>query len=89
MRFIEAVNAGMAAAERGDFVEHEEVGAKIRQILPAVNAPALDHSRTVSEVGVQEFFTGDTVQADFAEHFAERIVSCDKDGSLHCQQSLD
>ena len=32
-RFIEAVNLGLAAAERGDFVEHSEVGAKIQQIL--------------------------------------------------------
>jgi predicted transcriptional regulator len=31
--FIEAVNIGLAAAERGDFVEHEEVGKKLRQIL--------------------------------------------------------
>ncbi len=32
-RFIEAVNLGLAAADRGDFVEHEEVGAKIQQML--------------------------------------------------------
>jgi predicted transcriptional regulator len=32
-RFIEAVNLGLAAADRGDFVEHDEVGAKIQQIL--------------------------------------------------------
>jgi len=32
-RFIEAVNLGLAAAERGDFVEHEEVGKKLKQIL--------------------------------------------------------
>jgi predicted transcriptional regulator len=32
-RFIEAVNVGLAAAERGDFVEHEEVGRKLKQIL--------------------------------------------------------
>ncbi len=31
--FIEAVNLGLAAAERGDFVEHEEVGKKVKQIL--------------------------------------------------------
>jgi predicted transcriptional regulator len=31
--FIEAVNIGLAAADRGDFVEHEEVGKKLRQIL--------------------------------------------------------
>jgi predicted transcriptional regulator len=31
--FVEAVNVGLAAAERGDFVEHEEVGKKVRQIL--------------------------------------------------------
>jgi predicted transcriptional regulator len=32
-RFIEAVNIGLAAAKRGDFVEHEEVGKKVKQIL--------------------------------------------------------
>ncbi|MGB8011708.1 MAG: hypothetical protein WCF68_08845 [Terriglobales bacterium] len=32
-RFIEAVNLGLASAERGEFVEHSEVGAKIQQIL--------------------------------------------------------
>jgi predicted transcriptional regulator len=32
-RFIEAVNIGLAAADRGDFVEHEDVGARIKQIL--------------------------------------------------------
>jgi predicted transcriptional regulator len=32
-RFIEAVNLGLAAADRGEFVEHSEVGAKIQQIL--------------------------------------------------------
>ncbi|MGA9355455.1 MAG: hypothetical protein WBV46_17315 [Terriglobales bacterium] len=32
-RFIEAVNVGLAAADREDFVEHDEVGTKIRQIL--------------------------------------------------------
>jgi predicted transcriptional regulator len=32
-RFIEAVNLGLAAADRGEFVEHDEVGARIRQIL--------------------------------------------------------
>jgi predicted transcriptional regulator len=31
--FIEAVNIGLAAAERGDFVEHGEVGKKLKQIL--------------------------------------------------------
>jgi predicted transcriptional regulator len=31
--FIEAVNIGLAAADRGDFVEHEEVGKKLKQIL--------------------------------------------------------
>jgi uncharacterized protein (DUF433 family) len=29
----EAVNLGLAAAERGDFVKHEEVGKKVKQIL--------------------------------------------------------
>jgi predicted transcriptional regulator len=32
-RFIEAVNLGLAAADRGEFVDHEEVGAKTQQIL--------------------------------------------------------
>lgn len=32
-RFIEAVNLGLAAADRGDFVEDDEVRAKIQQIL--------------------------------------------------------
>ena len=32
-RFIEAVNLGLAAADRGDFVEHPEVGARIKKIL--------------------------------------------------------
>ena len=32
-RFIEAVNLGLAAAKRGDFVEHSEVGVKLQQIL--------------------------------------------------------
>lgn len=32
-RFINAVNSGLAAAERGEFVEHDEVGARLKQIL--------------------------------------------------------
>ena len=32
-RFVEAVNVGLAAAERGEFVEHDEVGNKLDQIL--------------------------------------------------------
>lgn len=32
-RFIEAVNAGLAAADCGDFVEHEEVWANVEKIL--------------------------------------------------------
>ncbi len=32
-RFIEVVNLGLAAAERGEFVEHEEVGTRLKQIL--------------------------------------------------------
>ena len=32
-RFIEAVNVGLAAAERGDFIDHEEVGKRLQQIL--------------------------------------------------------
>jgi predicted transcriptional regulator len=31
--FVQAVNLGLAAAERGDFVEHEEVGKKLKRIL--------------------------------------------------------
>ena len=32
-RFIEAVNIGIAAADRGEFLEHDEVGRRIKQIL--------------------------------------------------------
>ena len=32
-RFIEAINVGLAAAEQEDFVEHEEVGKKLKQIV--------------------------------------------------------
>jgi predicted transcriptional regulator len=32
-RFVEAVNLGLAAAERGEFVEHEDVGKKLKEIL--------------------------------------------------------
>jgi predicted transcriptional regulator len=32
-RFIAAVHAGLAAAELGEFVEHEEVVKKLNQIL--------------------------------------------------------
>jgi predicted transcriptional regulator len=31
--FVEAVNIGLAAAARGEFVEHEEVSKKLKQIL--------------------------------------------------------
>ena len=31
--FVEAVNLGLGAADRGDFVEHEEVAKKLKQIL--------------------------------------------------------
>jgi predicted transcriptional regulator len=31
--FVEAVNIGLAAAAREDFVEHEEVGKKLKEIL--------------------------------------------------------
>lgn len=31
--FVEAVNLGLPAAERGEFVEHEEVGKRLREIL--------------------------------------------------------
>lgn len=31
--FVEAVNLGLAAAERGEFIEHEEVGKKLKRIL--------------------------------------------------------
>ena len=32
-RFVEAVNVGLAAAERGEFVEHVEVGKRLNQVL--------------------------------------------------------
>ena len=32
-RFIEAVNIGLASADRGEFVEHEEVKEKLKRIL--------------------------------------------------------
>lgn len=32
-RFIEAVNLGLAAASRGEFVDHEEVGLKLKQLV--------------------------------------------------------
>jgi predicted transcriptional regulator len=32
-RFLEAVEGGIAAAERGEFVEDEEVWARVQQIL--------------------------------------------------------
>jgi predicted transcriptional regulator len=31
-RFVEAVNLGLAAAQRGDFVDHDNVGKKLEQI---------------------------------------------------------
>jgi predicted transcriptional regulator len=31
--FVEAVNLGLAAAQRGEFVEHDEVGKKLKEIL--------------------------------------------------------
>jgi predicted transcriptional regulator len=34
--FIEAVNIGLAAAERGDFVEHEEVGSRLGVVVSQV-----------------------------------------------------
>ena len=33
-RFVEAVNLGLAAADRGEFVEHEEVGKILSDFLP-------------------------------------------------------
>lgn len=33
VRFVEAVNIGLAAAERGEFVEHDEVWANVERIL--------------------------------------------------------
>jgi len=32
-RFIEAVNLGLAAADRGDFVDHKTVGETLKKIL--------------------------------------------------------
>lgn len=34
-RFVEAVKRGIASAERGDFIEHEEVLARIERLLHA------------------------------------------------------
>ena len=31
--FVEAVNIGLAAADRGEFIEHEEVVKRVKQIL--------------------------------------------------------
>jgi predicted transcriptional regulator len=31
--FVEAVNLGLAAADRGEFVEHAEVEAKLNKVL--------------------------------------------------------
>ena len=31
--FVEAVDLGLAAAARGEFVEHEEAGKKLKEIL--------------------------------------------------------
>jgi predicted transcriptional regulator len=31
--FLEAVNAGLAAADRGDFVEHDQVVQRVKEIL--------------------------------------------------------
>jgi predicted transcriptional regulator len=33
VRFVEAVKVGLAAAERGEFVEHEEVWVNVERIL--------------------------------------------------------
>jgi predicted transcriptional regulator len=32
-RFIDAVNLGIAAADRGEFVEHNDVAANVQKIL--------------------------------------------------------
>jgi len=32
-RFIEAVKRGIASADRGDFVEHDEVVARVERLL--------------------------------------------------------
>lgn len=32
-RFIEAVNVGVAAADRGEFLDHEQVGKTLKDIL--------------------------------------------------------
>lgn len=32
-RFIEAVNVGLAAADRGEFIDHEQVGKTLKDIL--------------------------------------------------------
>jgi predicted transcriptional regulator len=33
VHFVDAVNAGLAAADRGEFVEHEEVWANVEKML--------------------------------------------------------
>jgi predicted transcriptional regulator len=33
VHFVDAVNAGLAAADRGEFVEHEEVWANLEKML--------------------------------------------------------
>lgn len=33
-RFIEAVKLGMASLDRGEYLDHEEVGARIERLFP-------------------------------------------------------
>ncbi|MEO5922384.1 MAG: hypothetical protein ABIR70_01010 [Bryobacteraceae bacterium] len=32
-RFVEAVNRGLASLDRGEFIEHEEVGVRLERLL--------------------------------------------------------
>ena len=73
--FIEAVNIGISAAERGDFVEHEEVGSKIG--IPHEgglgSAIAALFAKHRSEIGEDDFdfeireFKGYEVKDPFSE----------------------
>src|SRR5712691_10290109 len=50
--FIEGVNVGLAAAERGEFMEHYEVGAKLKQILQPYCACAGQHRRPKTSIAL-------------------------------------
>jgi len=46
-RFREAVQQGLAQADRGQFIEEAEMDARLKQMLQLLDAPALDPSRRV------------------------------------------